>query len=549
MAHNSEDDSVLNKLDAAAAPLAKFDAFPKVPSTYKARSESRGFMTIFVMLVAFLFMLNDIGEYILGWPEYRFSVDKEMSPYMFINLDMVVNMPCKYLSVDLRDVVGDRLLLSGGFRRDGTKFDVSQATALKEHSAALSASQVVAQSRRSRGLFDVLLRRKTEPKFKPTYNHEADASACRIYGTLAVKRVTANLHITTLGHGYSSYQHVDHSQMNLSHVITEFSFGPYFPDITQPLDNSFEVTQEHFTAYQYYLHVVPTTYIAPRSHPLQTNQYSVTHYTRTLQHNDGTPGIFFKFDLDPMNITIHQKTTTFVQLMIRCVGVIGGIFVCMGYAIRITTRAVEVVSGADQTPGIVAAESSGVKVGLRAKWGGGELRARPQSGRMVRQGNGWVLEGGNSSSPYASYAPTPVSGAFASPGMPSPYLQSNAGGSAVPPPPPGSAVGLGFPSSTFGSAPGTPAAGANGHGHMRTPSLLGGPPRTPYPASLQANGATPSVGGPATGPGELPGTPSYSHFPPTPGPATNGAGNGHGESFAAQQQQYMGGPPKGKKDD
>jgi hypothetical protein len=32
--------------------------------------------------------------------------------------------------------------------------------------------------------------------------------------------------------------------MNLSHVITEFSFGPYFPDITQPLDNSFEVAQE-----------------------------------------------------------------------------------------------------------------------------------------------------------------------------------------------------------------------------------------------------------------------------------------------------------------
>lgn len=32
--------------------------------------------------------------------------------------------------------------------------------------------------------------------------------------------------------------------MNLSHVITEFSFGPYFPDITQPLDNSFELTQD-----------------------------------------------------------------------------------------------------------------------------------------------------------------------------------------------------------------------------------------------------------------------------------------------------------------
>ena len=32
--------------------------------------------------------------------------------------------------------------------------------------------------------------------------------------------------------------------MNLSHVISEFSFGPHFPDMTQPLDYTFEVTKE-----------------------------------------------------------------------------------------------------------------------------------------------------------------------------------------------------------------------------------------------------------------------------------------------------------------
>lgn len=72
-----------------------------------------------------------------------------------------------------------------------------------------------------------------------------------------------------------------------------------------------------FTAYQYFLHVVPTTYIAPRSPPLRTNQYSVTHYKRLLDQHRGTPGIFFKFELDPLSITIHQRTTTFTQLLIR----------------------------------------------------------------------------------------------------------------------------------------------------------------------------------------------------------------------------------------
>jgi hypothetical protein len=32
--------------------------------------------------------------------------------------------------------------------------------------------------------------------------------------------------------------------MNLSHIITEFSFGPYIPDIVQPLDYSFETANE-----------------------------------------------------------------------------------------------------------------------------------------------------------------------------------------------------------------------------------------------------------------------------------------------------------------
>jgi hypothetical protein len=119
--------------------------------------------------------------------------------------------------------------------------------------------------------------------------------------------------------------------MNLSHVITEFSFGKHFPEITQPLDNSFEITHDgmlflsgcdpcnlaaDFIAYHYFLRVVPTTYVAPRSEPLHTNQYSVTHYERQVSHQ-GVPGIFFKFDIEPVRLTVIQRTTTLGQFFIR----------------------------------------------------------------------------------------------------------------------------------------------------------------------------------------------------------------------------------------
>lgn len=159
-----------------------------------------------------------------------------------------------------------------------TQFDVGQATLLQEHTQALSARQAIAQSRKSRGLLDTILRRDP-PAFKPTYNYHPDGSACRIFGTVTVKKVTGKgLYSMEITHcSPCPYQRTYTSQlsgtaiqatsmstiavspmsvladkekltssivMNLSHVITEFSFGPYFPDIVQPLDNSFELTHE-----------------------------------------------------------------------------------------------------------------------------------------------------------------------------------------------------------------------------------------------------------------------------------------------------------------
>lgn len=87
--------SLLDKLDGVVpAGLARLDAFPKIPSTYKARSESRGFLTLFVILIAFLLVLNDLAEYVWGWPDYEFNVDNRAKNYMSVNVDMVVNTPC-----------------------------------------------------------------------------------------------------------------------------------------------------------------------------------------------------------------------------------------------------------------------------------------------------------------------------------------------------------------------------------------------------------------------------------------------------------------------
>lgn len=94
MSSEMESDSLLDKLDSIA-PIQRFDAFPKLPATYKSRSSGGGFVTLGVVLLSLLLVLNDFHELIWGWPDQEFAVDKHIAQTLNLNVDMVVNMPCQ----------------------------------------------------------------------------------------------------------------------------------------------------------------------------------------------------------------------------------------------------------------------------------------------------------------------------------------------------------------------------------------------------------------------------------------------------------------------
>ncbi|ORX35771.1 endoplasmic reticulum vesicle transporter-domain-containing protein [Kockovaella imperatae] len=354
--HNSRHDqegSLLQELDKIA-PIKSFDAFPKVQSTYVSQSRQGGVLTAIVSLLCIVLVLNDLGDYLYGPPDYAFQVDHGAETELQLNVDLTVAMPCHYLSIDLRDAVGDRVHLSNDFVKDGTSFNVGKASSLKLAAPTNpSASEVISSARRrtpnQRGSFAGLRRLFAAPGrahhtgYRPT-ELVKNGPACRIYGSVNVKKVTANLHITTLGHGYMSMEHTDHSLMNLSHIVHEFSFGPFFPAISQPLDLSMEITDKPFTIFQYFLRVVPTTYIDSSRRKLVTSQqYAVTDYSRSFEHGGGIPGVFFRYDLDPMSLTIKERSTSFYQFFLRLTGAIvlcaGGVWTVAAFGMRIVNRA------------------------------------------------------------------------------------------------------------------------------------------------------------------------------------------------------------------
>jgi hypothetical protein len=170
-------------------------------------------------VLIFLLVLNDLGEYLYGAPDYTFKVDHDVARKLQLNVDLTVAMPCRQLTIDLRDAVGDRLHLSDAFVKDGTSFDVGRAQSSMRYTTAPSASEVITSARRrapnqKKSFAGIRRFFRSRPAkqvaFRATHPKLEEGPACRIYGSVEVKKVTGNLHVTTLGHGYMSYEHTDH---------------------------------------------------------------------------------------------------------------------------------------------------------------------------------------------------------------------------------------------------------------------------------------------------------------------------------------------------
>jgi hypothetical protein len=231
----------------------------------------------------------------------------------------------------------------------------------------------------------------------------------------------------------------------------------------------------------------------------------VTHYERKVSHNVGIPGIFFKFDIEPVRLTIIQRTTTFAQFFIRYVfvlfsqnpdpyisrwaGVVGGVFVCASWALRATDRMIAAVGGSDDSDSIAPMPDSVRTGGIRSKWTGAALRAR--SSNTSLQPRTWA--DGSGGSPYSStYSGSSYPGSPAG----SPMLPYSPYSPVVPAPlsgrtPPTS--GFAVPGSTSGLG--------------LSPTLFGpGPPGSTHIPTMAS-----TVGSPIPGQG----TPGYGHFPPS----------------------------------
>ncbi|KAI9803053.1 MAG: hypothetical protein M1826_005031 [Phylliscum demangeonii] len=366
--------------------LRTFDAFPKTKTSYTTRHSGGGQWTVALAALCGWLTFSELRRWQRPHETREFRVEKGVGHTMQLNVDVVVAMRCADLHVNVQDAAGD-LILAGQalakegttwarWRRDGSLHALADEASSHHHHHDDDGDHDADDAELVEAVLGLTAadQRRGKPTFAKTpklARGEPDAGACRIFGSIELNRVQGDFHITARGHGYMEFgQHLDHGAFNFSHIVNELSFGPRYPSLHNPLDATVATTAAHFYKFQYFLSIVPTVYRADRRgrrRPLRiaTNQYAVTEQSRLVGERSAIPGVFFKFDVEPIVLLIRLRRLAVLPLLLRLVNVLAGVLVAGGWCLQLLAM---LARGAEQDDGIVGGASASRRRGAAGWW-------------------------------------------------------------------------------------------------------------------------------------------------------------------------------------
>ncbi|PNJ67278.1 ERGIC2 isoform 8 [Pongo abelii] len=298
--------------------VKELDAFPKVPESYVETSASGGTVSLIAFTTMALLTIMEFSVYQDTWMKYEYEVDKDFSSKLRINIDITVAMKCQYVGADVLDLAETMVASADGLVYEPTVFDLSPQQ--KEWQRMLQLIQSRLQEEHS--LQDVIFKSAFKSASTALPPREDDSSqspdACRIHGHLYVNKVAGNFHITV---------------------------GKAIPHPRGHAHLAALVNHEYNQMFQYFITVVPTK-LHTYKISADTHQFSVTERERIINHaagSHGVSGIFMKYDLSSLMVTVTEEHMPFWQFFVRLCGIVGGIFSTTGMLHGIGKFIVEII--------------------------------------------------------------------------------------------------------------------------------------------------------------------------------------------------------------
>jgi len=339
---------------ASGSIVSAFDAFPKSKPQYVTRTSGGGKWTVAMILFSLLFTFTEVSRWWAGYETHQFAVEKGVSHQMQVNLDVVVRMQCADLHVNVQDAAGDRIRAGDKLSKDRTNWsqwvDAKGVHKLGRDSEGRVNTGVGWKNLAHDDGFgeehvhDIVKAGRRRAKWAKTPRVKGRADSCRIYGSLDLNKVQGDFHITARGHGYvelGDQNHLDHGNFNFSHIISELSYGPFYPSLVNPLDRTVNTADANFYKFQYYLSVVPTLYKHGGT-IIPTNQYAVTEQSKEIKDRS-IPGIFFKYDIEPIMLAVREDRDGILKFLIRIINVVSGVLVAGHWGFTLSDWARDVI--------------------------------------------------------------------------------------------------------------------------------------------------------------------------------------------------------------
>nr|CAH7743855.1 unnamed protein product [Callosobruchus chinensis] len=298
-------------------------------------------------------------------------VDTSRSPTIQINLDFVIpKISCDFLALDAMDSSGEqhleinhniykrRLDLEGRPIEDPVKEDIT--IRVKTNTSAPAANKTECGScygaaDRCCNTCEEVKEAYREKKWAIENLHDIEqckdekyneklktafTQGCQIYGNLVVNRVSGSFHVApgesfTISHLHvHNVQPFSSNEFNTSHRIRHLSFGAVVDSETHnPLGDTEIVATEGSTMFQYYIKIVPTSYVKKDGSVISANQFSVTKHQKVISMSSGEsgmPGIFFQYELSPLMVKFTEKERSFGHFMTNLCAIIGGVYTVAG---------------------------------------------------------------------------------------------------------------------------------------------------------------------------------------------------------------------------
>ncbi|KAL7752231.1 ER-derived vesicles protein erv46 [Sorochytrium milnesiophthora] len=338
--------------------LRKYDAYAKTLDDFRIRTKAGGIVTLVSSLFIALLVISEWNAY--RTPELKPSLLVDTGRKDKMNIYLNITFPkIPLLSLDVMDVSGEHQnelshdIYKVRLDKDGrlvpeskektTIGDTMKAGDKQDNSTGIEkpyCGSCYGANPPASGCCNTCqdvqdAYRRVGWTFKDADTMEQ--ARCNVHGHITVNKVAGNFHFAPGKSFEQSHMHVHDMfammtrQFDFTHTIHYLSFGEVVHNMVNPMDGltvRIETGRSHLI--QNFIKVVGTRFYFLDGKVTDTNQFSVTEYSRDVSVNGvghtALPGVFFNYDISPMLVVYRQEKKSFSSFITSLCAIVGGVF-------------------------------------------------------------------------------------------------------------------------------------------------------------------------------------------------------------------------------